>query len=86
MGRLFKDMVVVGIGALAGLYLINPTAGLFEFIPDVLPVVGNLDEATATLLVINVFRYYGLDVTRLLGSGKDVQLPSRPTRDPNQQR
>lgn len=32
-------------------YLLNPTAGVIEFIPDNLPLVGNLDEAAAALLV-----------------------------------
>lgn len=33
------------------IYLLNPTAGLLELIPDNLPVVGNLDEGAAALLV-----------------------------------
>jgi len=33
-------------------YLLNPTAGLFELLPDNLPLIGNLDEAGATALVI----------------------------------
>ncbi|MBN1484810.1 MAG: DUF1232 domain-containing protein [Chloroflexia bacterium] len=32
-------------------YLTNPTAGLIELIPDNLPFVGNLDEATAGILL-----------------------------------
>ena len=30
------------------IYLINPGAGFIEFIPDNIPIIGNLDEATAT--------------------------------------
>ncbi|NJK81540.1 MAG: DUF1232 domain-containing protein [Chloroflexaceae bacterium] len=37
---------------LGGLYIANPTFGFFEFIPDALPLVGNLDEAGATALLI----------------------------------
>ena len=37
---------VIGI-----IYLLNPTAGVFEFIPDNLPFVGNLDEGAAAYLV-----------------------------------
>jgi uncharacterized membrane protein YkvA (DUF1232 family) len=33
-------------------YIFNPTAGIFELIPDNMPVIGNLDEAGATALVI----------------------------------
>jgi hypothetical protein len=34
------------------LYIINPTAGLLEFIPDNIPLVGNLDEAGATAMLL----------------------------------
>ncbi|MFM2309570.1 MAG: hypothetical protein RLY87_1692 [Chloroflexota bacterium] len=34
------------------IYIINPTAGFLEFIPDNLPLIGNLDEAGATALLI----------------------------------
>jgi len=30
-------------------YLLNPTFGFFELIPDTLPIVGNLDEGAAAL-------------------------------------
>lgn len=47
---------LVYILALIGLiYLINPTAGIIELIPDNIPGVGNLDEGVATLLI-----WYGL--------------------------
>jgi uncharacterized membrane protein YkvA (DUF1232 family) len=38
--------------AIGSLYLLNPGAGGFEFIPDVIPVIGNLDEAAAVLLIV----------------------------------
>lgn len=41
-------MVLMGIGIL---YLLNPTAGVLELIPDNLPLVGNLDDAAAAILV-----------------------------------
>ncbi len=31
------------------IYLLNPTAGILEFIPDNLPWVGNVDEGAAAL-------------------------------------
>ena len=37
------------------IYILNPTAGIFEIIPDNLPIVGNLDEGVAFLLI-----WYGL--------------------------
>ena len=36
-------------------YILNPTAGFIEIIPDNLPIVGNLDEGAAFLLM-----WYGL--------------------------
>ncbi len=36
-------------------YILNPTAGIIEFIPDNLPIVGNLDEGVAFTLL-----WYGL--------------------------
>ena len=38
----------IGIAFLCAIYIFNPTAGFLEFIPDNLPVIGNLDEASAT--------------------------------------
>lgn len=38
--------------ALSTLYILNPTFGVFELLPDNLPWIGNLDEATATALII----------------------------------
>ena len=78
MNRLFKEMVILGVAAVALLYLINPTAGFLEFIPDNLPIVGNLDEVAATTILLATMRYYGFDPTRLFMRGekqKNEQLP-----------
>ena len=43
---------------LAGLaYLTYPSLGLFELIPDAVPVFGHLDEAGATTLLLLGLRY-----------------------------
>ena len=47
-----KRIVVFCVGILASIYILNPTAGLFEIIPDNLPLVGNLDEAAAVALLL----------------------------------
>ena len=39
--------LVIGI-----IYILNPTFGIFELIPDNLPYIGNLDEASAVLLIL----------------------------------
>ncbi|MBI1256304.1 MAG: DUF1232 domain-containing protein [Chloroflexi bacterium] len=76
MSRLIKEMIVIALGVLAALYLLNPTFGVFELIPDAIPVIGNLDEAGATLILLNVFRYYGFDLQKLFGKRSDPQLPA----------
>jgi uncharacterized membrane protein YkvA (DUF1232 family) len=63
----FRVLVAVIFGLLGAAYLVNPGAGVFEILPDNLPFVGNLDEATATLLVIGALRYLGLDLTKYFG-------------------
>lgn len=37
------------------IYILNPGMGVFEFIPDNIPGIGNLDEGLAFLMV-----YYGI--------------------------
>lgn len=65
MKRLLQTLIVLAVGAVSALYLVNPSFGLFELIPDNLPMVGNLDEADATALLVGVARYFGLDVTKI---------------------
>jgi uncharacterized membrane protein YkvA (DUF1232 family) len=57
-----KKIVVFCLGLLAVLYILNPTAGLFEIIPDNLPFVGNLDEAAAVALLLMCLKYFGIDL------------------------
>jgi hypothetical protein len=78
MQRLFKDLMVLVFAALAALYLINPTAGILEFLPDNLPILGNLDEATATLVILNALRYFGLDLSRFFGRGERETIQQSP--------
>ena len=42
-------------GLLGLVYILNPTAGFIELIPDNLPLIGNLDEGVAMMLI-----WYGL--------------------------
>lgn len=42
-----RGAIFVGV-----IYLLNPGWGIFELIPDGFPVVGNLDEGAAVLLII----------------------------------
>ncbi len=59
----------LGVAAvIAGaIYLLNPTAGIIELLPDTLPIVGNLDEVGATALVFWGLRLLGVDPLRFVG-------------------
>jgi hypothetical protein len=48
------------IGGLCVIYLLNPTLGLFELIPDNLPIIGNLDEAGAVAGLLMALNNLGL--------------------------
>jgi uncharacterized membrane protein YkvA (DUF1232 family) len=41
-------------------YLLNPTAGVFELLPDVLPIFGNLDEGVATFGLLIALNNMGI--------------------------
>jgi len=43
------------LGAAGLIYILNPSFGVFELLPDQLPLVGNLDEGAAAMLL-----YYGI--------------------------
>lgn len=62
-----KTFFVIIAGFLAALYLINPTFGLFELIPDTIPGVGNIDEAFATTVLLGALGYFGIDVKNFFG-------------------
>lgn len=49
--RGMKPWMVYVAAVLGVIYMINPTAGLLEFIPDNLPIIGNLDEGVAAMLI-----------------------------------
>jgi len=53
---------VAALGVVASLlWILNLTVGIFE-IPDVVPIVGNLDEAAAAAVLFSCLRYLGFDV------------------------
>jgi len=59
--KLRKSGAVAGV-LFAVLYLLNPTGGFIEFLPDNLPFVGNLDEVGITGLLIYSLRVLGVEV------------------------
>ncbi|TDJ48983.1 MAG: DUF1232 domain-containing protein [Nitrospina sp.] len=63
---MIKNILVALAGLIGLVYILNPTAGIIELIPDNIPIVGNLDEAAAAALVLAALRYYGVDLTGFL--------------------
>ena len=68
-----KSILVAFSGLIGLIYLINPTAGLIELIPDNLPLVGNLDEAAAAALVLGALRHFGVDLLRSFSQKKKLK-------------
>ena len=67
-----KKIWVIVLGLLSAVYLLNPTAGFFELIPDNIPIIGNLDEAAAVALLLMCLRYFGYELP-------DIFNPNRKT-------
>ena len=81
--QLIKSLFVLLLGAISALYLLNVGAGIVEFVPDNLPLVGNIDEATATFLLLNCLAYFGVNIgplRKLLPA--DKRLKSEPPGSP----
>jgi uncharacterized membrane protein YkvA (DUF1232 family) len=65
-----KKPVVFCLGLLATIYILNPTAGFFEIIPDNIPLIGNLDEAAAVALLLMCLKYFGIDLPNIFRRGE----------------
>ena len=57
-----KKVIAVLVACVSALYLLNPTLGLFELLPDALPLIGNLDEAFFTLALVSALGALGLEL------------------------
>ncbi len=77
--RILKEMVILTLAAIALLYLMYPSLGTFELIPDWIPVIGSLDEASATLIILSTLKYYGFDLTKLYGKSRKEEIQERRT-------
>lgn len=76
-----KKLLMLIVGALSVIYLANPGAGFFAEIPDNLPLVGNLDEAAVTAILLSVLSYFGLDLKHLFGGKKETKSSDKGTID-----
>ncbi|MEO0586017.1 MAG: DUF1232 domain-containing protein [Planctomycetota bacterium] len=77
MLRLIRSIAVFVLGLVAATYILNPTAGIFELLPDNMPLLGNLDEAAAATLLLMCLSYFGIDLTRAFGR-KRVDSADKP--------
>ena len=69
-----KKLLIHVAGLTSLLYLLNIGVGVIELIPDNIPIVGNLDEAAATILLINYLRYLGINLFGIFkGKGNDTE-------------
>ncbi len=59
-----KDFVMLGIGIISIVYLLNFTLGFIEFLPDALPLVGNIDEVLVSGILLSVLNYFNIDLTK----------------------
>ena len=63
MKNSLKTMMALIGGIIGFIYILNPTAGIIEIIPDNIPFIGNLDEAGAIILILGCLRHFGFDLT-----------------------
>jgi hypothetical protein len=59
----FLSLIVVMMGLASAAWLFLPIPDL----TDVLPVLGNIDEAAATAIIISCFAYFGVDIGAFFG-------------------
>ncbi len=73
-----KSFLVALAGSFAFLYLVFPSFGIFELLPDFIPFIGNVDEATATMVLLSALRYFGMDLTALFRRRTAVDFGTQP--------
>lgn len=79
--KFLRDLLVLCSGIISALYLLNIGIGVVELIPDNLPIIGNLDEAAATALLINCLAYFGLDLSHFIRRKNEAAKPEPKTHD-----
>ena len=65
-----KSILVIILALLSFIYLINPTAGILELIPDNFPLIGNLDEGLAAYILYSSIEYFRYNRIGLFGQRK----------------
>jgi hypothetical protein len=50
------SLVILALSSI--IYLLNPKAGIFEALPDNIPVVGNINEGLASFILYSSIEYF----------------------------
>ena len=70
-----KKLGIILLGLFCLIYILNPTAGIFELIPDNLPIIGNLDEAAAFATLLMCLKYFGIELPDIFRrDNKDIEI------------
>jgi len=75
--KIVKSVFVFTLGLLSAAYLANIGAGVVELIPDNIPVIGNIDEATATVLLLNCLAHFGINLRKNPQSVQNTKMANK---------
>ncbi len=76
-----KRYLIIASGLVSALYILNPGFGIFELIPDTIPIIGNLDEGAAAYVIISVIAYLQGKDFGLFGQSKEEETSRSRLRD-----
>lgn len=65
-----KKLLIGLLAVVSFIYIMNPTAGVFELLPDNIPFIGNIDETLAAYVLYSAFEYFRGKNVGLFGTGK----------------
>lgn len=68
--KVMKVILVIFAGLLSIIYLLNPTAGILELIPDNIPFIGNVDEGLALFILYSSIEYFRSKQIGIFGQRK----------------
>ena len=85
MKRPLQSFFAAALGIFCTIYLLNPSAGWVEFIPDFIPTIGNLDEAAAVLILLRCLSHFGIDLSFLTRFRKTAEPPPEGPKPPRRE-
>ena len=73
-----KSLLVFMVGLVSFIWMLNPPGLNLD---DTIPLLGNLDEAAAMIILLNCLAYFGLDLTRFFRpDSQKTDAPAKPAR------